>query len=243
MAESRIRSFSSKPRGEWFIAAGVLAFVVAELTSHFLPAVDPMTTIKAEFSALLFIRFVGNCGLILALGSTVITGIRSLRREGVAVRGVIMSVLGVSLCIASVWLAVYGSRTFLKAGRALDSLPDGLMEKLEVKLSQKDLPPSELGRWSELYARLRYENDGVLIDYITTDGQITTYEPTEEVRKLREQIVYGRQLAEYGTKAMRRAALLWSSVVVGSLALGLLTPIRTPPDTIQCADKTSDLSI
>ena len=56
MAESRIRSFPSKPRGEWFIAAGGFAFVLAELTRQFLPAVDPMTTIKTEFSAVFFIH-------------------------------------------------------------------------------------------------------------------------------------------------------------------------------------------
>jgi hypothetical protein len=173
---------------------------------------------------------VRDLGLILALSTMTITGIRSLRAERFSAGGVTLSGLGIGLCLLLSWLTVRGNTALSAASTIYDS-PRQTLERIGAVLDQQDLPLDQLALFSREYARQRYHADGILVDYVNPEGAVRVYEPDASDRKFRKTLSLARHNVERATLALSRAALLWVLVAIASVLIGFLTPIRreAPP--------------
>lgn len=217
-------------RSEQLIVAGCLACFSAEIVREVFFSADPLQATGSQALAGWVARAVRDLGLILALSTMTVIGIRSLRAEKFSAGGVTLSGLGIGLCLLLSWLTIRGNAALSAASTIYDS-PRETLERIGAVLDQQDLSLDQLAFFSKEYARQRYHADGILIDYVNPEGAVRVYEPDASDRESRKTLTLARHNVDRATLALSRAAMLWVLVAAASVLIGFLTPIRreAPP--------------
>lgn len=166
-----------KIKSKWVILSGFLLYVVADFV-HGTLQIDLLNLTPDVAKVEWLIRVARDWALAVAIATMIITGIRRVRRDGFTLKRLILPALGICIATSWLWISYYGYRTFLTVP-AMPNTPDAVRRKIEAHIkSQKD--PEIKAKRSKFYAYMRFHEDGVLITYITPDGKVVPYSPTEK---------------------------------------------------------------
>jgi fluoride ion exporter CrcB/FEX len=213
--------------GDWLMVCGSLSFIVWILVRHFVP-IDVLDPSTFDSPAWRIGNGVGIGGMVVAASTSIVDGIRSMRRGGVSWKAAATAVVGVLVCLS---FAV-GGLVLSRAARDFANLLDELKERpslatLDRALDRPDLPPEKRAFLSKLYAAERYRKDGVLVDYIMPEGKSVQYQPSAQDIILRRLETVAPTLLTNSASHLRMAPAIWIGVALSSVALGVFSPVRT----------------
>ncbi len=171
------------------------------------------------------LRALRDLGLTAAIATMIIAGIRLIRKEGLTFKRLILPAVGI--CIAGGWLLIsfYGYQAFVTLPD-LHRTPDTIRKKMETNINSGTLSPEKKAKRSKFYAYLRFQEDGVQINYFTPDGKEELYNPTEKEKKVRNDLLKTQRLIKWMTRSLYLSIFFWVVVIAVSLAVGLLTPVK-----------------
>lgn len=213
-----------KNKSEWIILLGFLISFVADL-AHDKFKFDPMnlTPKAALFEWLL--RAVRDWALTAAIATMIIAGLRLIRKEGLTFRRLILPVVGACIAGGCLWVSFYGYQTFISIPE-LHRTPDTIREKMENNINSGTLSPEKKAKRSKFYAYMKFQEDGVQIKYFTPEGKEELYNSTEKEKKEREDLIKTQKLIKWMTRSLYLSIYFWVVVIVGSLVVGILTPVK-----------------
>ena len=151
-------------------------------------------------------------------------GIREVRRSGKTFGNFTRPVIGVIWCISVVFISWRGETVISDFNNSLGEKSS--LYNLEKKLESPDLPIDKKTRVSALYAKKYYYYHGEQIKCLTRDGTYALYQPTEEEKNKHKYYAGGMKTATWLIRSMHRTKYLWLSVLIISLLLGFMTPIK-----------------
>jgi len=168
-----------------------------------------------------------DVSLWIMLATMVIFGIRDVRKNGHDIKRFLNPVLGVSVLLLGIFVFSF---YYMKRDSFIDNLqmkvPDGVAARLDSMMKKEDVTMEVKARASRLYAKMKYEEDGSMIYHLLPDGKSVVFNPTAEEKEFRRELLKTRAMWEDLDNAMSRAIVIWPMVLIFSLLLGFLTPVK-----------------
>jgi len=222
--KNMMKKLLPKNNTEWIILLGFLISFVSDL-AHDQFKFDPMnlTPKAALFEWLL--RAVRDWALTAAIATMIIVGLRLVRKEGLTLRRLILPVVGACIATGCLWVSFYGYRTFVTLPE-LHRTSDEIRRNIEDHIKAGNLSLEKKAKRSKFYAYMRFREDGVQINYFTSEGKQELYNPTEEEKKEREDLLKTQKLIKWMTRSLYLSIYFWVVVIVVSLAVGIFTPVK-----------------
>ncbi len=213
-----------KNKSEWIILLGFLIYFIADLVHGKFKFDLVNLTPKVAFLEWL-LRALRDWGLTAAIATMIIAGLRLIRKEGFTFKRLILPAIGVCIAGGCLWVSFYGYQTFITLPD-LYKTPDTIRKKMETNISSEALSPEKRAKRSKIYAYMRFQEDGVQVNYFTPDGKEELYNPTEKEKKERDELLKTQKLIKWMTRSLYLSIYFWVVVIAVSLAMGLLTPIK-----------------
>jgi len=219
-----IKKLLPKNKSGWIIFSGFLLSFLADVV-HDNYSFDPINATPRVALIEWLIRVVRDWALTAAIATMIIAGLRLIRKEGLTLKRLIMPTIGI--CIASGCLSVsfYGYHTFSTIPD-LHRTPDAIRRKIEANINSGTLNSEQKAKRSKFYAYMRFQEDGVQTKYFAPDGKEELYNPTEKEKKERDDLIKTQKLIKWMSRSLYLSIYFWVVVIVVSLAVGLLTPIK-----------------
>jgi len=208
---------------EYLVLAGLLVAAVGDFAIDSFPPADVVRPTWSQWS----MWTVRDVGLIVAVVAAIAGGIRLLRAGRAPTRGFVMSVGGGLGCVALTFLAVFAEALAERAVNIADFPTEARLLELETSINEPDLAPETRSSLSRIYAQLRYERDGTVVEWIQPDGRRILYQSNPADREIRAIVDRLHRLGSWGTVWVERAVLLWVGVGIAGIAIALLFPIRS----------------
>lgn len=222
-----IEKLLPKSKSDWIVVTGfILAFLADIVHSYY--SFDPMNATPKVASIEWLIRVVRDWSLTAAIATLIIAGIRRIRTEGFALKRLLSPLIGILMASGYLCVSLFGYQTFTSI-EDLDKTSGSLCKKVESSINSGDLRPGEKAKRSKLCASMRFNQDGVVINYFTLEGKTELYTPTEKEKKERAELVKSKKLVKWMAKSLYSAIYFWIAVIAVSLALGILTPVKRKP--------------
>jgi hypothetical protein len=155
----------------------------------------------------------------------IIAGLRVIRKEGLTFKRLISPAIGICIAGGCLWVSFYGYQTFVTLPD-LHRTPDTIRNKMENNINSGTLSPEKKAKRSKFYAYMRFQEDGVQINYFTPEGKEELYNPTEKEKKERDDLLKAQKLIKWMTRSLYLSIYFWVVVIAVSLAVGLLTPVK-----------------
>lgn len=203
---------------------GFLIYFIADL-AHGKFKFDPLNLSPKVALIEWLLRALRDWGLTAAIATMIIAGIRLIRKEGLTFKRLILPAIGICIAGSCLWVSYYGYQTFVTIPD-LHRTPDEFRKKLEVNINSGTLSPEKKAKRSKFYAYMRFQEDGVQINYFTPEGKEEQYNPTEKERKERDDILKTQRLIKWMTRSLYLSIYFWVVVIAVSLGAGLLTPVK-----------------
>jgi len=220
-----------KLRGERLVIVALLMILAAELISNIWPleypgansanSVQKFIAQKSSFQNVLVDRL-ELFGYFLLVISLISTGIREIRNKWKSFKGITMTIIGVCFCLYH----LISIQAYTKIGKTLDELPKPNFEILKSQLNNEKLPLKTKVKLSKMYAHDKFFNEGIIVEYLSDNGEMNRYVPTKEDLEFRKVQSDARDIWDYNNKRLPIVFRLWVAVAVISLLLGVFTPIR-----------------
>jgi len=211
---------------DWLVLSGFVSYLLWILVRGLVPVevLDPATFDSPVWR---LGNSLGVTGLVVAAATLIIDGIRSMRRVGLSWKAATAATTGLLVCLTFATGGVVMSRALGNLAETFTKSRDtSHLASLSKVLSRQDLPLEKRAIVSKIYAAERYRQDGVLVDYITSDGTSARFEPSAlDIRLRRLESVVPPLLAKSASH-LRMAPGLWIVVALSSVALGLISPVR-----------------
>jgi len=211
-----------KSTSDWLIFVGFIVYLVSQILKLFFPPIDPLNPQGGSWIA----KIVGDTGFILAVTVLIVSGLRSLRRQGFSWKRIIRPVLGVGISLSYISVCYYGYYVFSYGEKTFLRWNERQLPKLVEMVHQKDLPPAERSKYSKLIAAESYYVNGQAIEYLGNNGEGILFEPTQKDIEMRDVRIEGEKTFEVGKRMMLRGSIKWVTALIIGLAIGILAPIR-----------------
>jgi hypothetical protein len=218
---SRIKKWLvPEDKGEWIITIAWLVFAVFYLarTILFQELEDSIFSFPAK---LFLLRRIEAIGLIIVVSGTIILSMRKIRISGFRSRQVINLSAGIFMAAVFIVLSMVGHFMFSKFSRSL-FWPDHMIAEFERKISESDLDAERKSLFSIIVARDKYHKNGQISSYLDNEGKFRQYEPTAKDKEVRKNALFIKS----SVPICKKNAYLWSGILILSLILGIITPMR-----------------
>ncbi|WP_136524541.1 hypothetical protein [Geomonas ferrireducens] len=218
------RKLLPKNKSEWIILLGFLTYFITDLAhGRYKFDLENLTTKVALIEWML--RALRDFGLTIAIATMIIAGLRLIRKEGFTFKRLILPALGICIAGGCFLISYQGYQTFIKLP-ALSGTTVETRNKMEANIKSGTLSQENKAKRSKMYAYIRFQEDGVQINYFSPDGKEEQYKPTEKEKKEREDILKAQQLINWMTRSLYLSFYFWIVVIAVSLTAGLLTPVK-----------------
>lgn len=213
-----------KTKSEWIVLLGFLVYFIADL-AHDRFKFDLMNLTPKAALIEWMLRALRDWGLTAAIATMIIAGLRLIRKEGLTLKRMILPTVGV--CIAGGWLCMsFYSYQKMMTVPDLHRTPDEVRKKMEANIHSGTLSLENKAKRSKFYAYLRFQEDGIQINYFTPDGKEELYNPTELEIKERNDLLKAHTIFKRAVRSVYLSMFFWVVVIVVSLGVGLLTPVK-----------------
>jgi hypothetical protein len=196
----------------------------------------PVTNISNASDFELFINSViitiNHFSLAVALSGMIILGIRLIRKRGLTLKTALMPCFSFLFILFVIYLYVFPYSVLNEMGEILESNPHyvNLLAALNESLERKDLSPDKRAFISKDYARIKYETEGLIFDYVNPEGTLLTYKPTvEEVSKRENMLKFQIESMVWNRinkKSIMNALIFWPLLTLSSILIGLFSSIK-----------------
>jgi hypothetical protein len=177
------------------------------------------------------IRTINHFSLPAALSGMIILGIRSIRKIGLFFKTALMPSISFLLILFFIYLSVFPYSVLDDMGEIMESKSHyvNLFASMNESLERKDLSPEKRSAISMDYARIKYEQEGLIIDYVFPDGSISIYKPTVEEVSEHENMLKSEIEAIIWNRLSKRsimdALLFWILLTISSILVGFFSPL------------------
>ena len=100
------------------------------------------------------------------------------------------------------------------------------MNMIESVLADEDLPDKHRRYWEKALAKEYYLLYGKLLESTTDQGEKKIYQPTQEDIDFKNKYDSTYSLMGWIMSGLRNAMVLWASVIVFGMLIGLFLPMR-----------------
>lgn len=219
-----IKRLLPKNKSGWIIFSGFLLSFLADV-AHDNYSFDPINATPRVALIEWLIRVVRDWALTAAIATMVIAGLRIIREEGLTLKRLIMPFVGICIASGCLWVSFYGYQTFSTLPD-LHRTPEAIRRKLEANINSGTIGPEQKAKRSKFYAYMRFQEDGVQTKYFAPDGKEELYNPTEKEKYDRYDPIKTQKLLKWMARSLYLSIYFWVVVIVVSLAVGLLTPVK-----------------
>ena len=216
-----------KTTGQYVIPAGFILNLCANALHYiFFSNVDPFIMADSKSIVEWSLRLLRDIGLTLGLSGMVVVGIRILRNDGFSLKKFIMPAVGFLIMVSMAIIGFYTSAMLNSTFEQLE-FPSTHAEKYyKEKINDKNISMAERSKYSKYYAKVKYHEEGTIIEYLTPDGAAVAYQPSEQQIKNIEEIREGKIKIKWAQDSLKKSGLLWVTVAIGSVLLGFFTNRR-----------------
>jgi hypothetical protein len=206
-------------------------FLATEFLEEVYAEFDISVATNSELFISSLIRTFNHFSLAVGLSGMLILGIRLIRKRGFNLKSILMPILGFLLTLIFIYLSILQYSVLDEMDEILESMPhyENILTSMKKSLERQDLPPDKRAFISKDYARLKYEQEGLVIDYINTEGTVATYKPTVEEITMRENTLKSEVEAiiwnHLGKRSIFNALVFWTLLIISSILVGIFSPI------------------
>ena len=210
----------------------LVLFGITELLEQVYPATN--ISIASDFELFInsIIITINHFSLAAALSGMIILGIRLIRKRGLTLKTTLMPSLSFLFILFIIYLYVFPYSVLNEIGDILESKPHYVnsLASMNESLERKDLSPDKRAFISKDYARIKYETEGLIFDYVNSEGTLLTYKPTVEEVSKRENLLKSQIEAMIWNRLNKRsimnALIFWVLLTLCSILIGLFSPIN-----------------
>ena len=177
------------------------------------------------------IRLLRNSAKVVLAVSTIVFGIRDIRKKGFSLSRFFIPLIGITFCVGIISFGAF-SNYFLKD--IISDTDDIAIKGYEKVFNDEDLSLENKFILSKSYAQMIFHQNGSIMKHYSEDGDIILYKPTAKDIKEREELQKYKDIITKSNASIQVSILLWAIIFVISLILGLFTPVskqsRVPPN-------------
>jgi hypothetical protein len=198
-------------KNEWVVIIASLLFVIPFISQHMFGGFWDATIAQT-------IKIIG---WTVAVFMSFVIGIRGTRLNGLKGKTKSYLLIGTILSISIIGINI---AFLIMVPKTLDLFrsPDERIIKLESMLEAPDLDNERKALISSFIASEKYQQSGELVDVYDKDGIVSEYFPTETDKEILE----GRTRVEYQIGEIKKSTFIFISVLIISILVGALTPIK-----------------
>jgi len=219
-----LRQLISTSTGLKITYAGFAAYAIYTLVKFYVPAADLSNILTT------IICFLGPLGLIAAILSMIVTGVRGIRRVGLKSWWSLWALLGIApfivtaISILSFSMLVNAEKPFIKNLMNDNTLQ--LMENKIVELKRKKADPKLISNVTKMYARDTYFYKGDIIEYVDEKGTPIKYRPTDkEIQQRRDLKDLPQKVEEAQTNRLLEV-VFWFAIPLLTVVASFLIPMK-----------------
>ena len=202
-------------------------FLITKLLELAYNNVDILAATDFELFIRALIRTFNHFSLAVGLSGMLVLGFRNIRRTGFSIRSLLMPTFALILILFFISFSVYSYRPLEKSIQFIKSKPyySELLSSLESSLERKHLSADRKAHTSKEYARLKYQQSGLIVDYFTIDGTVVSYKPTEEEVYQRDAMLRSEVETIFWNHLARRtlwgSIIFWTLLIIVSILIGI----------------------
>lgn len=201
---------------------------------------DPLSVSQREATTEWAIRQASGIGLALALSLMLVFGIREIQKECFSIKKLLNLLIAVVFLISLSAFGFYTNSILTKFNESIH--PHDFFNEIEADINNTSIPLEKRTGISKFYAKMRYEEDGIITEYLSPEGNKILYEPTAEAKASRAEWQRNKELMAWSQKTTKRAGIQWLAILALSILFGFFPKVKKPSNKIMSLDKSSDLS-
>ena len=183
------RKWSPKTAADIVVTSGFILYLLGMVLHEILfSSADVFSLVGSERVAEWSLRLLRDIGFAIGFGGMVSFGIRTLRNEGFSFKRLFMPLLAFVFLVSTSSICFYTSAITKGVSEGLDR-PIRDIEKFTKKIDDETIPLSERSKYSLFYAKLKYDEEGSLIEYLTLEGQKKIFQPSDDQINSREKFL------------------------------------------------------
>ena len=198
----------------YLITGSFILFIIFETTGTYL-----YTDVESD-KTMIILQWLRDIFLAIGLASLIIFGIRDLRIYGKTLKRFINPFISIITMILLFYF-IYMLETHIRSFDNLEINTKKHLEHIKQTMEKENISLSEKEEWSNTYAGMYYMVFGKSIRYLK-EGKYVLYQPSEIQLKAKKNKIKNKKSLLY----LSRAKYLWLILLVFSLLVGLLTPIK-----------------
>lgn len=209
------------------ITYSFVIFLISKLLEQAFNNIDISAATNSELFINALIRTFSHFSLAVGLSGMLILGIRDIRKTGFSIKSISIPTFAIILILFFNFLSFHSYRPLEKSIRFIKSKPyyTELLSSLESSLERQDLPSNDKTFISKEYARIKYQQSGLVIDYISSNGNLKTYKPTEEEVYQRDAMIKSEVKAiiwnQLAKKTLWGSTIFWALLIIVSILIGI----------------------
>lgn len=226
-----------KVRGERVIIAALAMILAVEIGK----AVWPMTATDSESADAIrnyiaqksspvnmLIDKMDLYSYFLLTMSLIATGIRCLRNKWSSIKGILLTIIGLGICL----FHLAEIEAYKRIGKTFDDIRPPTYEIIKFRVEQENMPLIAKSKWSKMYAHDKYLYEGKKVEFYSETGERKIYEPTPNDNKFRNVMNNSREIWDFNNRSLPTLFKWWIAIGLADLALGVFTPItKAVPNT------------
>ena len=181
--------------------------------------VDPFTIADGERIFEWSLRILRDLGLIIGFGGMVSFGMRTLRKEKILLKNFFVPSIGLISLICMSLIGFYASE-MMNCTLDLFENPINHVEKFKDKSNDQNITMAQRSKFSEIYATLIYDEQGIIIEYLNPNGELELYQPSEAQIKTRKEMLQNKIAIKWVQSSLEKAGFFWAAIAIISLLLG-----------------------
>lgn len=196
-------------------------FLMTELLKHAYTDIDFSAATNQELLISSLIRVFNHYSLAVGLSGMLILGIRNTRKAGYSIKSILMPSISFLLILFFCYLSASPYHILDKSIQFIKEKPyyAELLSTMENSVKREAYQADSEGFVRREIARLKYQQTGLITDYLTPEGFIKTYNPTvkevtdrNEFLKLEAEVTFWNHLAK---------RTIWDSIIfLGNTYIG-----------------------
>lgn len=214
--------FVPEDSAEWVISIGALIFLAAYVTER-------MVIISPEWQQLLppsfkwlYLQNIEIAGLALVISALIISGAGKLRHAEPKPDSLIKLALGLLIGIELIGMDVSAYRELPKLTGSL-FMSEEMLAKFQARLGKTNIDAHTRAYIGKSIARENYLKTGECSTYLDERGNLQNYVPNERDVKVKKRADFTARIIP----TFKTLAYIWTSIIIGSLILGVAIPLRT----------------
>lgn len=206
-------------------------FLVTELLKRAYIDIDISAATYLELSISSLIRVFNHYSLAVGLSGMLILGIRNTRKADYSIKSILMPSISFLLILFFCYLSASPYHILDKSIQFIKEKPyyAELLSTMENSLKSEAYQADSEGFVRREIARLKYQQTGLITDYLTPEGFIKTYRPTVKEVTQRNEFLKSEAEVTFWNQLVKRtiwdSMFFWALLTLVSLLIGFFSAI------------------